>query len=119
MSQVIPFGKTSYVIPLVVKNSGGQLTDADSLPTVLNVQKNGADADESNVTVAQAQDHTPANVTGLYNVTVDLSGSGLNAQVNDQFSITVQATIGGTTVPSVFTFTVANMAGNLPQIQLG
>ena len=119
MSQLVPFGKNTFVIPLIVKDSGGSLANADSLPTVLNVQKNGADADEASVTVAQAQNDTPANITGVYNVSVDLSSGGLNAAVNDQFTIVVEATVGGTTVPATFTFTVADLAGNMPSIDLG
>lgn len=116
---LIPLGKATHIIPLLTKGSEGQLKNADSTPSVLNVQKNGADANESAVSIAQAQDETPANITGKYLISCDLSASGLNAAANDQFIITVQATVSGTLLTSTISFTVADMAGNAPKIELG
>lgn len=119
MSQIIPLGKTIVTIPLLTKDAGGALVNADSLPTVLNVQKNGTDADEASVTITQAQDSTPANITGNYLVSIDISPSGLNAITNDQFIVTVNAIVSSTTLSKSFTFLVADMAGNIPSIDLG
>jgi len=118
MSELVPLGKATHVVPLLVKDSGKQLVNADALPTVLSVQKNGADADEAAVTIVQAQDDTPANIAGFYHVTVDLSGAGLNALANETFSIVVQATVAGTLLTQTYSFTVANLAGNAPSIEL-
>lgn len=119
MSQLVPFGKATFIIPLLTKDSGGALVNPDATPTVLNVQKNGADADEGAVSVTQSQDDTPANITGNYQVSCDLSSGGLNAVVNDQFVITVQAVVSGTILSSAFTFIVADLSGQAPKIELG
>lgn len=116
---IVPLGKATHIVPLLAKDSGGQLVNADSLPTVLNVQKNGADASESAVTIVQAQDDTPANITGKYLISCDLSGTGLNVLANDQIVVTVQATIEGTVATAVKSFTVASMSGNAPSIEAG
>ena len=119
MSQLVPLGKATLTVPLLVKDSGKQLVNADQLPIVFSVQKNGADADESSVSIAQSQDDTPANITGMYSVSIDLSAGGLNAVVNDSFAVSIQATVAGTIMTNVFTFTVADLAGNSPSIELG
>lgn len=119
MSQIIPLGKATHRIPMLVKDAGGQLVNADALPSVLNVQKNGVDADEATVTIVQAQDATPANITGHYLVSADLSGGGLNAAANDDISIVIQATVAGTVLSSTHTFTVASLSGNAPSLELG
>lgn len=119
MSQIVPLGKSSITLPLLTKDAGAALVDADSIPTVLNVQKNGSDADEAAVTITQAQDSTPANITGNYLVTVDLGASGLNVVNGDQIIVTVNAIVSSTTLTASFTFIVADMAGNVPSIDLG
>lgn len=117
--QLVPFGKINHIAPLLVKDSTGSLVNADSLPTVLNVQKNGADASEAAVSISQAQDDTPANITGKYLISCDLTGSGLDVAVNDQIIVTVQAIIASTVVTSTFSFTMADLAGNVPSVEIG
>lgn len=116
---LVPLGKSIFQIPLLTKNGAGALVNADSLPTVLNVQKNGVDADESNVTIKTAKDDTPADIAGKYLVEVDLGTEGLNATENDQFIVTVNAIIAGTTLSQTYTFIVASMSGAAPTIELG
>ena len=116
---LVPLGKSVVRIPLLTKDSGGQLVNADSIPTVLNVQKNGVDAAEASITVSQLQDDTPSNITGNYVVSADLSATGLNVVANDDVIVTVQATVAGTLLTSTISFTMADMAGNAPTIELG
>lgn len=75
----------------------GARTDADALPTVTGVFVNGVWDTSLTATITQAQDGTPANITGLYNMSIDLSS--LNE--GDHVSICVEATMSGKTVSSV------------------
>lgn len=116
---LVTLGTATHRATILTKTSTGALVNADSLPTILNVQKNGVDADESAVSVVQAQDDTPANITGMYHLVIDLSGSGLNAIANDQFTILVQSTIQGSLRTQSYTFSVFEASGALPQMDIG
>lgn len=116
MSKTIPSG-VSAIMPFFTKNSAGQMVDADSLPTVVNVSINGVDADESSVTISQVQDNTPANITGYYQATADNSPTGLNTTYGDQVSVLVTATIGGVITNAVVCYTIAD-ASSAPSIDV-
>jgi hypothetical protein len=110
---LVPLGKTELKFPLQIVDENGQPVAPSSTPTVKNVRKNGADASESTVTIAQAQDATPANITGLYDVTVKLTGaSSLGASVNDDIAITFEFSYDGSTGTAVKSFTMAKLGGS-------
>jgi len=67
----------------------GQFANADSLPVINQLIKNGVPITINHVTVAQMeQSSTP--VTGFYVVTLDLSSSGLNPSAGDTFDVFIE-----------------------------
>lgn len=118
MSQFkFPLGQNTVRVPFSVRNASGALSNADSLPTVFNVQKNGSDSTESYVTISQMQDDTPSNITGMYYVVLDLSSSGLNTLANDTLVIDISATVDGTSIRSHFSVVIEGSLNERPEIQ--
>lgn len=112
MQSVISKPGSNIYIPLSVKNASGQLVNADSTPTVTDTQLNGADAAFA-PTVAQAQDDTPANITGQYVITLD----GSTLADGDEVFIYVSAVVGGTTTTTTKLVSIIDLASGGPSIE--
>lgn len=89
MHSVVDLGATWYE-SFETKRNGARV-DADATPTVTDVQVNGAHsaALTAAAVIAQAQDVTPANITGLYNLSLDLS----SLADGDMVEVSISATI--------------------------
>lgn len=119
MANLVPFGKATHRVGFNIRSANGELTAPDSLPTILNVQKNGADTVETAVTVEQKQDSTPAPVIGAFELVLDLSVGGLNVLPGDHLSVVVVTTVGGAPVNAVADVTIAEFATDKPEMIIG
>lgn len=98
----VPIGSTARAIFETLAFENGNRVAPDSAPTVDNCFVNGVAASLT-ATIAQLQDETPANITGVYQVSF-ATGTPNNLAVRDDVWVEVIATINGSQARKLFQF---------------
>jgi hypothetical protein len=94
--ETVVYGKASHSIAINIRASnGGSFIAPASPPAVTHVHVNGVIASADSITIAQMQDSTPANLTGRYLATLDLTATGFNSQINDTLIINFETVVQG------------------------
>lgn len=107
-------GEAQANISVTTQNAAGVRADADALPNVFGVTLYLADgtaiaqAPGTVCVVTQKQDNqaTPANITGSYNIAVDLTAfldagdAAYALQADEEIQVDIEATVNNQTVPT-------------------
>lgn len=109
-------GANAY-FDFAIRDAEGTLAAPESLPTITGAQLNGTAIATTNMTVVQAQDSTPANITGRYYVRVASTVTTGWAD-GDTGVIYISATINGYTRTEEIRFRVTAIAAQRPYIDV-
>lgn len=116
--ETVIYGKATHIIALNTRATlGGSFIAPDAAPTVTNVHINGAVASDAPITITQLQDSTPANLTGRYQASLDLTAAGFDSQVNDVITIDFESTIAGSKVGQTVVLSIDAQGTDKPSLE--